>query len=325
MAEDGYNEDMARFRSKNQGSEAYRRMFETRSHAWREAGLESEIDRRERKRARGQLLVFGLLIAGVLVLFSHRADLFPGYGTAVRAGTVIALIVLGWGFAQSLGRGLGPSLFSRMDPGTAGTVGFVIRLATIVVVTVVALRIAGLNAKTLALGGAFTAVVLGLAAQQTLGNLFAGIVLQGTRPFRVGERVKLVGGPMAGSVEGTVSSLGLFYAQFVNGADRMMIPNSVLLNVAVVPLREPDRVELKARFDTTKSPVEIQDLLARAITVPTRYPPHIALEEVDRDQMTLRISATPDRPSEGGKLAEEILSVARVQGAAGANGHASSN
>lgn len=311
MAQDGYNEDMARFRSKNHGSEAYRRMFETRSHAWREAGLESEIDRRERKRARGQLLVFGALIAAVLVLFSHRAELFPGYGTAVRAATVVALIVLGWGFAQALGRGAGPSLFSRMDPGTAGTVGFIIRLVTIIAVTIVALRIAGLNAKTLALGGAFTAVVLGLAAQQTLGNLFAGIVLQGTRPFRVGERVKLVGGPMAGSVEGTVSSLGLFYAQFINGADRMMIPNSVLLNVAVVPLREPDRVDLKARFDATKSPVEIQELLARAITVPTRYPPHIALEEVDRDEMVLRISATPDEPSEGGKLAEEILSVAR--------------
>jgi len=33
---------------------------------------------------------------------------------------------------------------------------------------IVALRVAGLNSRTLALGGAFTAVILGLAAQQTL-------------------------------------------------------------------------------------------------------------------------------------------------------------
>jgi hypothetical protein len=70
--------------------------------------------------------------------------------------------------------------------------------------------IAGVTAATIAVGGAFTAIVLGLAAQQTLGSLFAGIVLQSTRPFRVGERVRLVGGALAGSLEGTVSSLGLF-------------------------------------------------------------------------------------------------------------------
>ena len=164
------------------------------------------------------------------------------------------------------------------------------------------------------MGGAFTAVVVGLAAQQTLGNVFAGIVLQGTRPFRVGERVRLTGGPMAGSVEGTVSSLGLFYATFVSGADRMMVPNSVLLQLAVVPLREPERVDLRARFDAGVSPARIQQILDSAITVPTRYPPDISLEEIDRDEVVLRIAATPERPSDGAKLAEEILAVARREG-----------
>jgi small conductance mechanosensitive channel len=45
-------------------------------------------------------------------------------------------------------------------------VGFLIRLGTIFVAAVVALRIAGLGLRTLALGGAFTAVVLGGAVQQ---------------------------------------------------------------------------------------------------------------------------------------------------------------
>jgi small-conductance mechanosensitive channel len=201
-----------------------------------------------------------------------------------------------------------------MDPGTAGTVGFVIRLLTIALVVIVALRIAGLRPEALAVGGAFTAVVVGLAAQQTLGNVFAGIVLQGTRPFRVGERVRLTGGPMAGSVEGTVSSLGLFYATFISGADRMMVPNSVLLQVAVVPLREPERVDLRARFDATVSPARIQVMLDEAITVPTRNPPDITLEEIDRDDLVLRIEATPEKPSDGAKLAEEILGVAREEG-----------
>ncbi len=53
-----------------------------------------------------------------------------------------------------------------------------------------AFAIGGISLQALALGGAFTAIVLGLAAQQTLGNLFAGMVLLSARPFRVGERIR---------------------------------------------------------------------------------------------------------------------------------------
>ena len=119
-----------------------------------------------------------------------------------------------------------------MDPGTAGTVGFLIRLATILLAVLVALRVAGLDPRTLVVGGAFTAVIIGLAAQQTLGNLIAGTVLLSARPFRVGDRVRLQGGGIAGTIEGVVSSLGLLYTTFASGDDQIMVPNSVVLNVA---------------------------------------------------------------------------------------------
>ena len=106
---------------------------------------------------------------------------------------------------------VGPALFRRLDPGTAGTVGFLIRLVTMLAAVVIAARVAGLTPRTLAIGGAFTAVIVGLAAQQTLGNVIAGTVLLSARPFRVGERVRLQGGALAGTIEGIVSSLGLLY------------------------------------------------------------------------------------------------------------------
>jgi small conductance mechanosensitive channel len=274
-------------------------------------GLGSEIDTRDAKRARGSLVVYALLIALVLVLFDHRGSLFPGLGTLVRVATVVALVILGWGLARSLGRGVAPALFRRMDPATAGTVGFLIRLLTVVGMFAVALRIAGLHTATLAVGGAFTAVVLGLAAQQTLGNLFAGVVLLSTRPFLVGDRVRLVGGALAGSMEGIVSSLGLFYTSMISGADRIVVPNSMLLNLAIIPLREPDRVELRARFPADITPGEVQELLSRSISVPIRYAPHVALEELDNDQVVVRIVATPTQPSDGARLAGEILAAVR--------------
>jgi small conductance mechanosensitive channel len=288
-----------------------RNPFERRTEVWREVGLGSEIDRADAQRARGGVIVIVGLIAAVLIVFDHRRELFPGLGTPVKIATVAALIVLGWGLARSLGRWVAPALFRRLDPGTAGTVGFLLRLVTIAAMAAVALRVAGLDAGTLAVGGAFTAVVLGLAAQQTLGNLFAGLVMLSTRPFRVGERVRLVGGALAGQQEGIVGSLGLFYTTLVSGADRIMIPNSVLLQVAVVPLREPERVELRARFPATATPGEVQRRLLEALSVPTRYPPHVALEEIDGDEVVLRIEATPESPTDGAQLAAEVLQAVR--------------
>jgi small conductance mechanosensitive channel len=288
-----------------------RRVFEHRTQVWREAGLGAEIDARSAAREKGKLVVLAALIVGVLFVFGHRHELFPGAGRYVRYASAVALVILGWAMARALAGGIAPALFRRMDPGTAGTAGFLIRLLAIVTVVIVALRLVGLSASSLAVGGAFTAVVVGLAAQQTIGNVFAGVVLQSARPFRVGERVRLTAGPLAGQMEGTISSLGLFYVTVVDGANRTLIPNGVLLETAITPLREPERVELRARFPADTSPSQVQEMISEQVDVPTRYPPHIGLEELDHDEMVVKIIAVPERPTDGSRLASEILEVAR--------------
>lgn len=286
-------------------------LFETRSHVWQQLGLGDELSPRVSHKALGGLLVALLVLAATLVVYSQRSRIAPGYEELIRIGAVVVLVIVGSAATHWLARGLSPRLYRRMDPATAGTTGFVVRLLATAAVVILALRIAGVTASTLAVGGAFTAVLLGLAAQQALGGIFAGIVLQSTRPFRVGERVRLVGGALAGSLEGTVSSLGLFYTTLSQGADRLMVPNSVLLALVVVPLREPDKVDLKARFPTDASPQQVEHQLLETITVPTRYRPSVSLEEIDGDGVTLRINATPLRPEDGSQLAEEVLEALR--------------
>jgi len=285
-----------------------RQMLQTRSHSWREVGLARQLSRKAVKRARVQLAVLVPLMIGVLLLYAYRRDIFgPSLDTPVRIGTVLALMILGWQFARDVGRSLGPLLFRRLDPGTAGTVGFLIRLTTILVAFLVAARIAGLDPRTLAVGGAFTAVVVGLAAQQTLGNLIAGTVLLSARPFRVGERVRFQGGGLAGNVEGVVASLGLLYVTFSQGEDSIMVPNNVVLTSAVVPLREPAAVDLRARLRPDVKPSEVQRLLQDMVRTPVRAEPHIALEEVDDDEVVVRVAATPESDADGPRLADEVL------------------
>ena len=297
-------------------------MFETRSQAWREVGLLRQISPRVVKRARLEALVLVPLFAGVVILYDHRVSLLgtagrhghpatleAGLEAPVRVATVIALVILGWAIARDIGRGLGPPLFRRLDPATAGTVGFLIRLVTIVLALLVALRVAGIEARTLLVGGAFTAVILGLAAQQTLGNVIAGTVLLSARPFRVGDRVRLQGGPLAGQLEGTVSSLGLLYTTFARGEDSIMVPNSVVLNVAVLPLREPEAVNLRARLRAGMTPSDMQDVLEKKLQTPLRDVPRFTLEELDGEEVVVRISATPRLAAEGRQLASELLNI----------------
>src|SRR3954447_16439622 len=299
-----------------------RRVFQTRSHSWAEAGLARQLSRAAVKRARIETVLLAPLAAGVLVLYAHRQSLFPGLGMQVKVITVVVLLALGWGLARSAGRVMGPTLLRRLDPATAGTVGFLVRLVTMLTTLLVALRIAGVEPRDLAVGGAFTAVIFGLAAQQTLGNLFAGTVLLSARPFRVGERVRLQGGGLAGTVEGIVSSLGLLYTVLSDGEDKIMVPNSVVLNVAVVPLREPDAVDLRARLRPGVTPQDVQVLLEDQIDKPLIEPPRILLEELDGDEVVVRIQATPIAAIDGPKLASEVLRAVGRETRAVADAHA---
>src|SRR5688500_8636124 len=216
-----------------------RQLLEARARTWRQSALARGLTRRAVRRARIQTLVLLPLLAAVLFIYSRREHLLgPEWDAPVRIGTAVVLVALGWHLARAVGRALGPWLFRRMEPGTAGTVGFLIRLATMTLVAVVALRIAGFNPRTLALGGAVTAVVAGLAAQQTLANVMAGVVLLSARPFRVGERVRLQGGGLAGSVEGLVTMLGLLYTTLAGREGPVMVPNATGLSAAVGPLTE---------------------------------------------------------------------------------------
>lgn len=230
-------------------------MFDTRSHAWREAGLLRQISPRVVRRARIETLLLVPLFAGIVYVYDRYAKSYlethrpfitrtlvhgelqrhqDALGVLAQIAVAVLLLALGWVLARAVGRAFGPALFRRMEPATAGTVGFLIRLITLIAALIVALVIAGVNPQTLAVGGAVTAVILGLAAQQTLGNVIAGTVLLSARPFRVGDRVRLQGSMLGGPIEGVVGALGLFYTTLAQESDSIMIPNSVALNALVV-------------------------------------------------------------------------------------------
>lgn len=61
-----------------------------------------------------------------------------------------------------------------------------------------------LSMSHLLIGAGLAGVVLGIAAQQSLGNAFAAVVLLMARPFVVGDRIRVRFGALAGIFEATV-------------------------------------------------------------------------------------------------------------------------
>jgi small-conductance mechanosensitive channel len=73
--------------------------------------------------------------------------------------------------------------------------------------------------------GAVLAVVLGFAAQRTIGNFIAGILIAFSQPVRLGDEVEVEGG------RGIVEEIGLTYTwvRLADG-DRLVIPNERLVS-----------------------------------------------------------------------------------------------
>ena len=291
-------------------------MFETHSEAWERAGLSGDINTRTLQTARRRAAVLLPLAIAVVVVYDNYQTWFPiskhywdksSLVTPIRVAAILALLALGWAVARDVGRAIGPTFFKRMDPSTAGTVGFIVRLIFVGITLLIALDIAGASASSIVAGSAFTAVIVGLAAQQTLGNLFAGMVLLSARPFRVGERVRLQAGAVAGQLEGVVSALGLLYTTLARGEDRIQVPNNVVLSAAVLPIREPEPVDVRVRLATGTSITQVQAILDDRIQTPTRRSPVVLLEEIDGNDVVVRVQATPDRANDGARLADEVI------------------
>jgi small-conductance mechanosensitive channel len=73
------------------------------------------------------------------------------------------------------------------------------------------------------------AVIIGLAAQQTIGNFIAGLLIATTQPVRIGDRVSYAG------ESGVVEEIGLTYT-FIRTVDRrrLVVPNSKLASDTIV-------------------------------------------------------------------------------------------
>jgi Mechanosensitive ion channel, beta-domain len=154
----------------------------------------------------------------------------------IAAATAVAFCV----FASAATIGLSGKARSVLEPvmgtGHAAVVRYALVLIGAVTTLLVTLVLFGVPIGQLLLGGALTSVFVGIAAQQALSNVFAGMVLLLAHPFRVGDAIRMRAGALSGEIDGTVTEIGITYVRLSTGSGVISVPNSQVLNAVVGPL-----------------------------------------------------------------------------------------
>jgi Mechanosensitive ion channel len=154
----------------------------------------------------------------------------------VAAATAVAFCV----FASAATIGLSAKARDVLQPVVGASHAAVVRYALVLIgavtTLIVTLVLFGIPVGQLLLGGALTSVFVGIAAQQALSNVFAGLVLLLARPFKVGDSIRLRAGALSGEIGGTVSEIGITYVRLATPDGVVSVPNSQVLNAVVGPL-----------------------------------------------------------------------------------------
>lgn len=180
------------------------------------------------------LAVTGMVVASIYrEEIDRRDDNFSTEELIVTA-SIALLAVAGFVAVRALSRAAQAATGDAGPSSAKGTpLGFFINLIGYILLLIAVMESADLGLEKILLGGALTGVVIGIAAQQTLGNFFAGIVLLVVRPFSVGERVYLKGA--LGEYEGQITDMTLFYVHAATERGPVMLPNAGVLASAVGP------------------------------------------------------------------------------------------
>jgi Mechanosensitive ion channel, beta-domain len=128
-------------------------------------------------------------------------------------------------------------LSPRTGTGHAAVVRYAILLTGAVIMALSLLALLKIPVTQLLVGGAVTTIFIGIAAQQSLGNVFAGLVLLMSRPFMVGDTIVLRSGSLGGQLTGTVTEIGLTYLRLETDDGVLSLPNSQVLASGVGHIR----------------------------------------------------------------------------------------
>ncbi|MCL4374000.1 MAG: mechanosensitive ion channel family protein [Candidatus Marsarchaeota archaeon] len=129
----------------------------------------------------------------------------------------------------------------------AGTISMLFSIVSYTIVAIIALYLVHVNVTGLLVSAGFLGIVLGLAAQSTLGNIFSGISMIIAKPFEPGDYITVQTWQynkmpstypheeFIPGYSGKVSKIGLLYTELVSDVHApLYVPNGILNQALVI-------------------------------------------------------------------------------------------
>jgi small-conductance mechanosensitive channel len=144
----------------------------------------------------------------------------------------IALIITGAFAIVHLSRAIGRTVARQSNIGAGASIRLVASGLGFLVLIFGLLTVLGVSLDHLLIGAGVAGIILGVAAQQSLGNVFAAVVMLFARPFVVGDRIRIRSG-VTGVIDVRVLGIGLTYVTVMTDDGILKVPNSILLGSGI--------------------------------------------------------------------------------------------
>jgi small-conductance mechanosensitive channel len=168
----------------------------------------------------------------------------------------------------------------------------------------------GIPIGTLVATSGVIAIILGLALQNTLGDVFSGIAMTLGRPFAIGDWIVLSDGTEGRVVESTWRATHLL----TGSSNVAVLPNSFLAGLGLTNVSRPDEshlVSLSLRLAPTRMPAAILEVMQLALlsadAIVKEPPPSVALTGLDASALQLELSFRVASPAKRTQARNEVL------------------
>ncbi len=162
--------------------------------------------------------------------------------TLIDIAGVLVFVLFAFLFLNILSKAIRTAIIDhKLGTGRALAAQFVLKFVGYIVILFTALDHLGIAVGHLLLGSAILGIVLGVAAQQALSNVFASIVLIVSHPFAVGQEVSIISGGLGGKYEGKVIEIGVTHTRIKEKeGTTISLPNTALLTNASIRIEKAD-------------------------------------------------------------------------------------
>lgn len=174
----------------------------------------------------------------------------------------------------------------------------------------------GAPVGTLVATSGVVAIIIGLALQNTLGDLFSGVALTLGRPFAIGDWIQLGDGTEGRVVENNWRSTHVL----TPAHNIVVLPNSALAKVSVTNLTRPDeshQIILPIRIAATHRPAFVEGVIVTALqgcTCIVQNPsPLVAVKGMDAMAIEIELLFRVTSPANRVPARNEVIDVVHAQ------------